>query len=156
MDALFWGPDWSPAEDPEFFDRLEIALKAPDWVLDGNYTRSMPIKWAEVDIVIWLDYSFPRTVLQALKRAFSRIVTQEELWPGTGNRESLQKLLSSDSILLWTISTYGRRKKQIAGYTEDSAYSHIHFHHLRSPAKAKRFLKDVQQFPQRLTHIIKR
>jgi len=28
------------------------------YMIDGNYTRSIPVKWAEIDTVIWLDLSF--------------------------------------------------------------------------------------------------
>ena len=41
-----------------------------DWVLDGNYTRTTSIKWKEVDMVIWIDYSFLRTLFQAIHRGY--------------------------------------------------------------------------------------
>ncbi len=113
MDAIFWGPDWTFPEDKELFSKLTSALEGENWVLDGNYTRTIPIKWDNIDIVIWLDFSFLRTLFQAVTRAFTRILTREEFWPGTGNRETLGKLFSRDSIVLWTLKTYRRNRKSL-------------------------------------------
>ena len=147
MDAEFWGPDWSFPPDEEFFPRLKNILEREKWVLDGNYTRTMGFKWNRVQAVIWLNYSYPRTVFQALKRALTRLFDQDELWPGTGNRENLKMLFSKDSIVWWTISKYHRHVKRNMGYIEDEKYSRIKFHRIRSPQEAKQFLEIVEKNP---------
>ena len=141
MDALFWGPDWTFSEDKELFSKLTSALEGENWVLDGNYTRTLPIKWDNIDIVIWLDFSFLRTLSQAVTRAITRILTREEIWPGTGNRETLGKLISRDSIVLWTQKSYRRNRKKNAGYMQSDKYNHIQFIRLKSPGQAKIFLQ---------------
>ena len=40
IDKIFWGPGWSMPADKVFFEKLETALSADAWVLDGNYTRT--------------------------------------------------------------------------------------------------------------------
>ena len=42
MDELFWKPNWRESSDEELFPKLEKALSSDDWVLDGNYTRTIP------------------------------------------------------------------------------------------------------------------
>lgn len=148
MDAIFWGPNWSPSENDPFFERLAEALEGEKWVLDGNYSRTNPIKRKRVEVVIWLDFSFPRTLRQAVSRAISRLISQEELWPGTGNRETLRMLISKESIVLWTITSYGRKRKNIIKMMESPEYQHIQFHQLRSPAKAASFLEEVRRNPE--------
>jgi adenylate kinase family enzyme len=147
MDAIFWGPNWTPADDEDFYSRLADALKGDKWVLDGNYSRTTPIKMERVDVVIWLNFSFPRTLFQAVTRATQRLFSKKELWPGTGNRESLGMLFSKDSIVLWTITTYQRRKRKIRAMMKDPSYQHIRFHQLRSPGETVQFLDAVQQDP---------
>ena len=147
LDAIFWGPDWSEPKDSELFPKLSAALSNDNWVLDGNYSRTLDIKWERVDSVIWLDFSLPRTVAQAIKRAVSRIISQEELWPGTGNRESLKMLFSRDSIVLWTIQTFASRRKKIQGYITSGQYQSIIFHRIKSPKQAKIFLQSVDRDP---------
>ena len=99
MDAIFWQPNWQESDDNTFFSKLSAEISPlSNWVLDGNYTRSIPIKWEKVDLIIWLDYSFIRTVFQAIKRAVTRAFSQEELWAGTGNKETWRRFFSKDSI----------------------------------------------------------
>jgi adenylate kinase family enzyme len=147
MDSIFWGPNWSEPEDEDFFPRLEKALGGDQWVLDGGYSRTTPIKWARVEVVIWIDFNFPRTLFQAIRRATQRLITREELWPGTGNRESLRMLLSKDSIVLWTITSYSRKRRNIIKLMTAPEFQHIVFHRLRSPAQTAAYLNAVRQDP---------
>jgi adenylate kinase family enzyme len=146
MDALFWGPNWSWPNDEEFFTKLEHALVKEAWILDGNYTRTIPLKWKHVEVVIWLDYSFMRTVLHAVRRAITRSITQEELWEGTGNRESFTKsFFSKDSIILWTISTHKKVRQKYERFMNDVEYSEITFIRLRDPKETQDFLAYLKQ-----------
>jgi len=141
MDALFWLPNWGEPSDAEFFTRLTQALVGESWILDGNYNRTRDIKWAQVDTVIWLDYSLLRTLYQALKRALVRSLSGREIWPGTGNVETFRKsFLSQDSIVLWTLKTYHANRQRYQNVQELPDYQHIHFIRLRSPHQARLFL----------------
>ena len=99
MDRLYWRPEWQGTPDDAFPARLEQALAeaGEGWVLDGNYSRTQPIKWREVDYILWLDYGFGRTLWQAVRRACRRAASKRELWPGTGNRESFRRSSSAAS-----------------------------------------------------------
>ncbi|HAS8182936.1 TPA: adenylate kinase, partial [Vibrio vulnificus] len=145
MDAIFWKPNWQESTDEEFFANLTESLSGEQWVLDGNYNRTAEIKWARADTIIWVDYSFSRTLFQAVKRALTRIVTKQELWGKAGNVESFKKsFLSKDSIILWTLKTY---KTNRIGYNEllnDSRYSHIKFVRVTSPKKARMFIDGLR------------
>jgi hypothetical protein len=146
MDALFWNPNWSESPDELFFARLRSALAHPRWVLDGNYDRTLPIKWQNVTAVIWLDYSLPRTLLQGIERALFRAWTQVELWPGTGNRESFRgSFFSKKSVLLWALRSHGKLRTRYAERMTDPAYAEIAFFRLRSPAEAQAFFRRVSE-----------
>src|SRR3954471_7110590 len=69
LDRLYWQANWTPASDEVFFARITAALQSPSWIVDGNYDRTVPIKWRDVQMVIWLDYCFARTFVQSLRRA---------------------------------------------------------------------------------------
>ncbi len=141
MDKIFWGPNWYWPSDEEFFSKLQNELRQDSWILDGNYTRTIPIKWEKVDTVIWLDYPFLITLFRAIRRAFLRSLTQEELWEGTGNRESFKKsFFSNDSIILWMIKTHNQVRKKYESYIVDSKFSHIKFIRLRSDRDVEFFL----------------
>ncbi|AHF78544.1 Adenylate kinase [Sodalis praecaptivus] len=144
MDALFWQPNWTPSSDAAFFARLEQALAQAHWVLDGNYHRSCGIKWRQAQMIVWLDYSLTRTLWQATARAWRRSWRQQEIWPGTGNRESLRRsFLSRESVVLWTLKTYRSNRRRYLAIQQDPRYRHVQFVPLRSPRHAERFLSQL-------------
>ena len=87
MDALFWKPGWQQASDEELLGKVEEVCAQPRWVLDGNYTRTLPIKWKRVQLVIWLDPPFVPTVLRVIARGgvlFAKVdhpVGDHHPWP---------------------------------------------------------------------------
>lgn len=141
MDRMFWRPGWTASSDDDFFARVKEATSEETWVLDGNYNRSNPVKWARVECVVWLDYSFARTFRQAVFRALKRAAFKEELWPGTGNRESFrQSFFSKDSIILWTLKTYRSNRKRYRALMAESAGRTFDFVRIASPGDAAQLL----------------
>ena len=144
LDFLYWKPGWIQPSDEEFFAKVREALADGGWVLDGNYTRTVPIKWENVDLIVWLDFSFGLTLFRALKRAAARAWSKEELWAGTGNRESLVRLFTRDSILWWTIKTHAKNRRRYESCLADPRFAHLRFVRLRSPTAAEEFLKNFR------------
>ncbi|MFX0028078.1 MAG: adenylate kinase [Candidatus Hermodarchaeota archaeon] len=145
MDALFWGPNWYMPSNEEFLPKLRLALKGSSWILDGNYhSRTTPLKWKSITTVIWLDFSFPRVLYQAVIRGTKRIISREELWPETGNRETLKALFSKDSIVLFAIKSFRKIRKRYKAVMESDFYSNIQFIRLKSPKEVNLFLSKVK------------
>ncbi len=40
LDALFWGPDWTPSPRDAFRARVIEALAGPRWIVAGNYGQT--------------------------------------------------------------------------------------------------------------------
>lgn len=145
MDQLFWGPNWQSSSDDVFNSNLKNAIKGDKWVLDGNYTRTLPIKWERVEMVIWLDYSFSLTLYQAVKRALQRVISGKEIWEGTNNRETFSKsFFSKESIILWTIKTHGPVRIKYESYIKDPKYAHIKFIRIQSRKEAEQFFYHIR------------
>lgn len=143
LDALFWGPGWTPAPLDVFRQRVGQALGGDAWVVDGNYSRVRDIVWERADTVVWLDYSLPVVMGRLIRRTLRRSATREELWGG--NRESLhQAFLSRDSILLWALKTYGRRKREYPELLGRLEHAHLAVVHLRAPKAARAWLSGLQ------------
>lgn len=144
MDQLFWKPNWEESCDEEFIPKVESIVSGEAWVLDGNYSRTNNIKWQHADTIIWLDYSYLRTLFQLLRRTVVRIVTKEELWPATGNRESFSKsFMSKDSIFIWFFRYYRKNKKRYVALHASFEHGPIKFYRLSSPKDAKAFIESV-------------
>lgn len=144
MDTLYWRPNWQGTPDDELFEKIRLATDAPGWVLDGNYNRSRPVKWRDVDMVVWVDYSFWRTLRQAVCRAASRALRHQELWPGTGNRESFRRSFASrDSIILWTLKTWRQNRERYLRDMSDPQWQHIRFIRLQNQRETNAFMADL-------------
>ena len=107
LDALNWGPNWTPAGGELLRARAEEATRSPCWVVAGNYSETRPVTWRRAEAIIWLDYAFPVIFWRLLTRTIRRSITREELW--NGNRETFWghlKLWSEESLFHWLFKTY--------------------------------------------------
>jgi adenylate kinase family enzyme len=142
LDALFWGPNWTPVPTDDFRSRLASALEQDRWVADGGYATVRDITWGRVDTVIWLDYPMRTVLARWARRTVARIRSREEFWPGTGNRESIRKALRRDGLIWWILGTHHRRRRSFGAAMRSR--SDLRWIRLSSPAAADRWLASVQ------------
>ncbi len=148
MDALFHGPNWMQAQPEVFRAQIAKAIAGPRWILDGNYHATNDLKWARATMIVWLDISFLHNMYRATKRALHRSWAQQELWPGTGNRESLrQTFFSKDSMILWTATSYPRRRREYSK-VEQSPPDGVKFVRLRGSRSVDKFLEAVRSLQE--------
>ena len=142
LDALHWEPNWAEAPNPVFRDRTSRALAGDAWVADGNYSEVRDIVWSRTTAVVWLDYPLWTIMARLLWRTLRRIVTNEVLW--NGNRERvLDQFMSRDSILLYALKTFKRRRREYPLLFRRPEYSHLKVVRLRSPRAARRWLSGL-------------
>ena len=146
IDRLYWRAGWQGVSDDVLLETLDRALSASGkWVLDGNYNRTRPTKWRNVDIVVWVDYGFTRTLYQAVSRAFRRAWHKQELWPGTGNCESFRRsFFSRESIIIWTIKTWRSNRKRYEADMQNPQYAHIRFLRITRRQDAERLIASLK------------
>lgn len=111
LDQFFWDKNWTPVSKEEFERRVRETASKDDWIIDGNYKVVRDIIWKNPTHIIWLNYSFTRTLFRSLNRSLKRIIRKEELF--AGNIETFQKtFFSKDSILLYFFKSYHKKKKR--------------------------------------------
>lgn len=71
MDKEMWKPGCRLSEPEEEKEKTEALLKKDRWIIDGNYTVSLPQRLERADTVVMID--FPRWL--CLVRAFKRLFT---------------------------------------------------------------------------------
>lgn len=140
LDDLHWSEDWTPRPRQEFESHVRRATSGEAWVVDGNYSIIRPIVWSKATHVVWLNYArsvvFSRIVWRTLRRA----ATRETLWHG--NRESFSKaLLSKESILLWSFTTYSKNLAKYTALREENEHPQLVWTELHSPKNARDFLR---------------
>ena len=146
MDELFWNSNWVESTDEEFMAKVRRAVSAPTFVLDGNFSRTNEIKWTNVDTIIWIDYSYSRTLSQLLRRTITRALSKQELWRDTGNRESFRRsFMSKKSIIIWFFKNYRRNKKRYSILMNSNELRNHDFVRLQSPKQVEEFILNIER-----------
>ncbi len=57
LDHLFWNPGWIEREYKIFEGLLQIEIEKEQWIIDGNYINSFPIRIKYADTVIFFDFN---------------------------------------------------------------------------------------------------
>ncbi len=149
IDSIFWRENWTEAPENEFLVDLRNALSGDSWIVDGNYSRTVPVKWKNVEVVVWLDLPYALILYQVISRTLKRSLTGEELW--AGNRENLTKaFLQKDSVILWSMTHLGMIRRRYASAKDDPAYRHIRFVRLRSRKQVRNFINGLSKEPSAL------
>jgi adenylate kinase family enzyme len=60
LDRLYWKPGWTEPSREEFEAILQRALSADEWIMDGNYSRTLPMRLDRCQQVVYFD--FPRLI----------------------------------------------------------------------------------------------
>lgn len=142
LDAINWQPNWTELPIDDFRAAVAEAVSAENWVLDGNYSRVRDIVWERADTIVWLNYSLPVMMLRLWRRTWKRTIGGEVLW--SGNRESLKNhLFTRDSLLLWQLQTYKRRRREYPLLFAQPESAHLRIVVHKSPRATRRWLNNI-------------
>ena len=142
LDAFMHEPGWTEAAPEVFRERVARAVRADRWVADGNYGQARDLIWPRAELVVWLDYTLPRVLLQLFRRTMRRLIRREELW--NGNRERWRThFLSGESLFLWAVRVHHRRRREWPARFREPAYRHLAVVRLADPAATARWLAAV-------------
>jgi adenylate kinase family enzyme len=147
LDAIHWLPEWTKRPVEEFRVLVQNEAAADAWIIEGGYSKVREIIWARATTVIWLDYSFPVVFSRALRRTMRRIFDREILY--SNNRETFGKVfMSRDSILLWVLQSYKRKRRQFSALVQEPKYRDKQILIFRSPRETEEFLLQLQKEKQ--------
>lgn len=139
LDALHWGPAWTPLDADTFRGRVEPELGTDGWVIDGNYGKLGELIYERADTVVWLDVPLRVALWRIVRRTLRRIRRGEALW--SGNRETVRKaFFSRDSLVLYALRTYRRRRRRWEAKFAPGRYPHLNVLRFRSNADAEQWL----------------
>ncbi len=144
LDALHWGPNWTPAKPEVLRARVEAATSSKFWVAAGNYHVVRDLIWSRAESIIWLDYSLPFIFWRLIVRTIRRSMFQEELW--NGNREKFWwhlKIWSDESLFRWLFKTYWRRKREYASLLTLPEHQHLKIFRFEAEKQTKNWLASL-------------
>ena len=136
LDKLWWKSGWVNRTEGEFDALLGAVLLGEEWVIDGNYLRTLPRRLERCDAVVLLDY--PRRV--CLFRALRRILT----WRGRTRPDMAADCPErlDGEFVRWIWEFHRTQRPQVLelldGWTGEK-------HVFRSPKDCTRFLAKLER-----------
>jgi adenylate kinase family enzyme len=146
LDGLNWTAGWRDLaiQEPEtFFRRVAEAAAGERWVMDGNYTKARDAHWSRATAFIWMDTPRPVVMRQVIWRSFSRAVTKQELWPGTGNKELFRRWLDKEHPIRWAWDTWQMVHDRYGEWFAGGAYEGRPVHRVTNARQAKRLVEQL-------------
>jgi adenylate kinase family enzyme len=150
LDVINWQAGWRDlnTHDPaEFVRRVQTAVAAPVWVIDGNYGRVQPYVLRRATDVVWLDLPFVLTMRRVFARSFIRSLTRKEVWPGTGNIELWRNWLNADHPAWWSLNRFAQTRSRYEAAFADPRLGHLTIHRVRTPVEAKALVGRLGRAP---------
>ncbi len=68
LDVLFWKPGWVETPPEEFLPVVTRLAETDRWIIDGIYNRSMDVRFAAADTIVFLDLPRWRCLLNTFLR----------------------------------------------------------------------------------------
>ena len=68
LDQLWHKEGWKHITREEFDSRLAMALNMDRWIIDGNYSRTIPQRLPKCDTIIYLDFNRWQCLLGVFQR----------------------------------------------------------------------------------------
>lgn len=136
LDYYYWKPGWVPTPAEEWDPFQEKLVQEEQWIIDGNYNRTLDIRMRRADVIILLDYSRWLTVYRVIKR---RIMYHGKTRPDLNEQcpESLDL-----EFVKWA---WNFKKTRIPGILEKfKTYPDKKIIILKAPKEAKQLLEQAQ------------
>lgn len=104
LDKFYWQPGWVEMPKGEWLKTVEELLNRDAWIMDGNYSGTLDIRYKACDTVIFLDMARTLCLWRVLKRALMyRKRSRPDMAEGCAERLTLE-------FILW-IWNYPRRTR---------------------------------------------
>lgn len=116
VDDLTWLPNWTARPRDEQVQIFQEICAEESWILDTAYAQWIEIPLERVELIVALDYphwvSFQRLLRRTTLRVFDRRTVCN------GNVERVRNVFSRDSILLWNLKSFRRKRARIVEWAK--------------------------------------
>ena len=136
LDQLFWKPGWVERTREEFDPMIQRELEKEAWIMDGNFSRTLPQRIQRCDMVIYLDFSRMSCLLGVLKRV---LTTYGKVRPDMG--EGCPERMDFD-FMKW-VWNYNQNKRE-SNYRLLNEATHAETVVLKNRRRVRRFLKSLE------------
>ena len=105
LDSINFKPNWIEIDKNERDKIISAKALEDKWIIDGNYTKTLKLRFERADLIIWLDYSTFALLKGVFKRYFKlRNKDRKEIL-------GCQERITFDFIKY--VATYNKKKRHI-------------------------------------------
>jgi adenylate kinase family enzyme len=133
LDKFYWHPGWVEMPKGEWLKTVAELCSRDAWIIDGNYSGTLEIRFKSCDTVIFLDLPCTLCLWRVLKRVLRyRNQSRPDMAEGCRERLTLEFIQ-----WIWNYSSRTRPKvvRMIASHSVEKEIVW-----LRSPSEVERFL----------------
>ena len=89
LDKFFWSDNWKAPEHQQWEKEVERLAQNPEWIMDGNYTTSLPLRLDNATSVIYLDVPRWKCLIRVIFRRFRWLHNKKRQDMAAGCKEHL-------------------------------------------------------------------
>ncbi len=135
LDQLWWKENWQNVSREEFDSRLAMALNMDQWIIDGNYSRTMPMRLEKCDTIIYLDFDRWECLWGMVKRVLGNYgKVRPDMGPGCRERFDLEFIR-----WIWNFN----KENRVQNYTWIAQTKHAKAIVLKNRKEVRRFLESL-------------
>lgn len=112
LDKYFWKPHWIQTPDDEWEQFVKEIVDQEQWIMDGNYSKTLEIRLKRADTIIFLDLPRILSIYRIIKR---RILYHGKTRPDLNN-ECPEKL--DWAFIKWVWNYKKTRRSKILNMLE--------------------------------------
>lgn len=135
LDKLWWRPGWVSISREEFDILHREAISEEQWILDGNFDRTIPERLARCDTAIYLDFGRMACLAGVCKRV---LTTYRKVRPDMG--DGCPERIDAD-FLKW-VWNFNKNKRQ-RNYRLLREAEHVNVIVLKNRRQVKKFLSSL-------------
>ncbi|MBB4822785.1 adenylate kinase family enzyme [Sporosarcina luteola] len=137
LDRLYWQPGWKETPTAQFVQAQEQIVQAEQWIIEGNYTSTFPIREPHADTIIYLELPLYVCLYRVLKRRIQfHGKTRNDLTEGCPEKIDWP-------FLRFILTTYRKRKKKMKERLDLYATEGKTVHYLHSSKQIEEYLENV-------------
>ena len=135
LDAHFWNAGWRETPRDEWEIRVNKLIKGDNWIIDGNFDRTLPARLERADTVILLDIPHMLCIWRVIKRCIThRGKTRPDMAPHCPEKADMEFLK-----WIWNYPVHSRPKV----LNSIAKAEHVRCIILQSPNQINGFLKSL-------------
>jgi len=135
LDRHFWNPGWVETPHDDWVSVHESLCARERWIMDGNFSRTLPARLARADTAVFLDFPTWRCVARVLRRVTTwHGRTRPDLPDGCPEKIDLE-------FLRWVAGYRRRSREKVVGLLDEhEGGAGVRVVRLRTPREVAAYL----------------